>query len=151
MSSSFGVRERRAAQSARAFWRFRRRGDRHGDCVSYVIMSVITRPRNSWFAVFFLAAVLVVTLGSDTGWPAMGGGHGGGGHGGFSGGRGFESGGSRGRPVPHDHDRDRDDRRFFVFPYFDDPDYWYDPYYPDNPYYAYCDPGSPYYDPQYCG
>jgi hypothetical protein len=37
-----------------------------------------------------------------------------------------------------------------VFPYFDDPYYGYDPYYPGYPYDAYCDPYSPYYAPQYC-
>ena len=55
-----------------------------------------------------------------------------------------------GRPVPREHDHDHDGRRFFVVPYFYDPYYGYDPDYPDYPYDAYCDPYSPYYDPQYC-
>jgi len=99
--------------------------------------------------VFFLAAFLVLTLGSRAAWPAMGGGHGGG-HGGgsFPRGREFGGGGSGGRPVPHGHDHDG--RSFFVFPYFYDPYYRYDPYYPGDAYDAYCDAYSPYYAPQYC-
>jgi len=119
--------------------------------------------------VFLLAAFLVLTLGRDAAWPAVGGGHGGGfsggghgggfgggahggGHGGgsFPRGREFGGGGFGGRPVPHEHDHDRDGRAFFVFPFFYDPYYGYDPYYPGYPYDAYCNPYSPYYAPQYC-
>ena len=96
-----------------------------------------------------LAAFFVITLGSGAAWPAMGGGHGGGHGGGFGGGHpggsfrgGREFGGGRfgGRPFPHGHRGPG----VFVFPYF------YDPYYGYDPYAAYCDPYAPSYAPQYC-
>jgi len=101
-----------------------------------------------------LAAFLALAMGSGAAWPAIGGGHGGGfgggGHGGFGGGhgggsvpRGREFG--DGRAFAHE----RDGRRFFVFPFYE-PYYGYYPYYPGYPYNAYCDPYSPYYEPQYC-
>jgi hypothetical protein len=98
-----------------------------------------------------LVAFLVLALGSGAAWPA--GGFSGGGHGGFAGGHGGGS-FSRGRGFGGrrfgGHDHEHDGRPFFVAPYCYDPYYGYDPDYPDYPYDAYCDPYSPYYDPQYC-
>src|SRR5438309_11801006 len=118
-------------------------------------MSGAARHRDRWLPVLLLAAFFVITLGSGAAWPAMGGGHGGG-HGGgfggghpggsFSGGRGFGDGHFGGRRFPHGHRGPG----VFVFPYFDDPYYGYDPYYPGYPYAAYCDAYSPSYARQYC-
>jgi len=132
-------------------------GGRHGSCLWCVIMSGAARHRDGWVPVFLLAAFFVFTLGSGVAWPAVGGGHAGGHAGGFAGGghpgggrpgggrpggsfpRGREFGGGRfgGRPFLHGP-------RGFVFPYF------YDPYYGYDPYAAYCDPYAPSYAPQYC-
>jgi len=118
----------------------------------------VARYREGRLPVFLLAAFFVITLGSGAPWPAVGGGHAGGHAGGFAGGghpggsfpRGREFGGGRfgGPPFPHEHDHGGP--RVFVFPYFYDPYFGYDPYYPPYPYAAYCDPYSPYYAPQYC-
>ena len=123
----------------------------------YVIMSDIAHHGNGWLPVLLLAAFLALTLGSGTASPATGGGgHGGGfsggghGAGGLSRGREFGGGAFGGRRVPHGHDHDRHSRPVFVFPYFYDSYYGYDPDYPDYPYDAYCDPYSPYYAPQHC-
>ena len=71
--------------------------------------------------------------------------------------RGSHGGGRAGVPRAHQPDGRRfDGRRFhrghrdgevFIYPYFDDPYYDYDPSYPDD---SYCDPDSAFYDPQYC-
>jgi len=55
----------------------------------------------------------------------------------FRGGREFGGGRFGGRPFHRGP-------RVFVFPYF------YDPYYGYDPYAAYCDPYAPSYAPQYC-
>src|SRR6266404_9482444 len=105
-SSSFGI-----ASGIRGVSRpFDLLGGRHGSCLWCVIMSGAARHRDRWLPVLLLAAFLVITLGSDAAWPAMGGGHGGG-HGGgfgggrpggsFSGGRGFGGGRFGGRSFPH--------------------------------------------------
>jgi len=119
-------------------------------------MSGTAHDRNGWLPILLLAAFLVLTPGSGAVWPATGAGHGGGFSGGAHGGgrlpqgRQPGRGGFDGRRFPHDHDHRHDDRQFFVFPYFYDPYFGYDPYYPGYPYDAYCDPYSPYYAPDYC-
>src|SRR5437867_6580819 len=147
-SSSFGLASRTLVASLDVTGPSDLLGGRHGSCLWCVIMSGAARHRDRWLPLL-LAAFFVITLGSGAAWPAMGGGHGGGHGGGFGGGHpggsfrgGREFGGGRfgGRPFPHGHRGPG----VFVFPYF------YDPYYGYDPYAAYCDPYAPSYAPQYC-
>ena len=147
-SSSFGIASGTRGASLDVTGPSDLLGGRHGSCLWCVIMSGAARHRDRWLPLL-LAAFFVITLGSGAAWPAMGGGHGGGHGGGFGGGHpggsfrgGREFGGGRfgGRSFPHGHRGPR----VFVFPYF------YDPYYGYDPYAAYCDPYAPSYAPQYC-
>ena len=147
-SSSFGIASGTRGASLDVTGPSDLLGGRHGSCLWCVIMSGAARHRDRWLPLL-LAALFVITLGSGAAWPAMGGGHGGGHGGGFGGGHpggsfrgGREFGGGRfgGRPFPHGHRGSG----VFVFPYF------YDPYYGYDPYAAYCDPYAPSYAPQYC-
>jgi len=147
-SSSFGIASGTRVASLDVTGPSDLLGGRHGSCLWCVIMSGAARHQDRWLPLL-LAAFFVITLGSGAAWPAMGGGHGGGHGGGFGGGHpggsfrgGREFGGGRfgGRPFPHGHRGPE----VFVFPYF------YDPYYGYDPYAAYCDPYAPSYAPQYC-
>ena len=93
---------------------------------------------------FRVVAVLAIVLASGPAWGRGGGGGGGFGGGGHFGGGGGHSGGQFGGGFHGDHGFDHFDHH----PHFDhgivvEP-FLYDPYY------AYCDPYSPYYAPVYC-
>jgi len=114
-------------------------------------MCATERHRGSRLSVAVLAAFFVLAGGGGAALPAVGEAHPGGHVGGFAGGghprgRVFEDGRFRGQGVPHRHRGPE----VFVFPYLYDPYDGYGQYYPGEPYDAYCDTYSPWYNPQYC-
>src|SRR5262245_27182211 len=130
---------------------------RHAGCVGWVVMSDTARHHSAGRVPRVLRAILLLFALGGGAAAAVGGGMGGfgAGHPGGSGsghsaephGREFGHGGHFGnRPFVH-----RDAPVVVVpYPYFYDPYYGYAPYYPPDPYTAYCDPYSPVYAPQYC-